>query len=304
MRRNSRLILIVIVVIVMFIVVYCGERAGLSRPTLIATRTPSNTPGPPATTTPSPSVTLSPTPTLTPSETPTLSGYPPAGTDVPGGTSEPPYPYPYPYPVITATPVPSETPFPTPTDTPTLTATPTQAVSDNLLINPDFCLPAPTGGFQGWQRLNDKWRISIKPSNPSLCDWTVDYHRAAEMDHDITGGWVYGDEDYLWQDVTVPISHTQVTFSLAEIQHNALSTFEIRIYGGNESGAPDGAGWVLIWYRPETTCPTAHTGTDWCFTTYTFPAYFPMYRLEFYGHYLSPSGADGVKITKLEFKVQ
>ncbi len=164
----------------------------------------------------------------------------------------------------------------------------------NLIVNPNFDQPI-SDRFNGWHRLNNHWRISRKRSNPSPNDTAAKLGQDGGRNGPV--GWPIGGEDWLWQDVSVSGEHSQVVFTITEIQHMKQGVAESRLYGWN------GRAWQEIWYRPFPDAPrnTPKTRTDWYTYTYTIPASFSRYRLEFYGKLLD--SGDGWKFTLLELSV-
>jgi hypothetical protein len=148
---------------------------------------------------------------------------------------------------------------------------------DNLLLNPDFA-----DGFNGWNSINSHWLI-----HPTNCDSDIWPPDMAEMDQDRTPsgvrGWRVGDEDWLWQDVSVPWAHDQLTLTIYESHHMREGIAETRIYGSD-----DGDNWTVLWHRaqPEEEAYGAGKGCE------PVPGYvyeiplsrsYQFYRLEFHG---------------------
>src|SRR5690606_22172504 len=147
----------------------------------------------------------------------------------------------------------------------------------NLLVNPDF-----SEGFNGWNSVNGHWLI-----HPTNCDSDIWPPEMAEMDQDKTPsgvqGWRVGDEDWLWQDVTVLQGHDELTFTIYESHHMRGGIAETRIYGSD-----DGAHWTELWHREQPE-PEADGAGKQCQPVpsyrYVIPLSrsYPFYRLEFHG---------------------
>lgn len=165
-----------------------------------------------------------------------------------------------------------------------------------LLVNPNFEGPNNRPGFDGWTRVNDKWKGSKKVANPSPMD------TAAEMDQDVVRdgvlvGWVSGDEDWLSQEVDALDPHGFVVFGITEIHHVTESIAKVRLYG-LENGE-----WVVIWERNGLgSIPAATSQYSWYTNLYPVQSNHTKYKLEFYGKYLSEDGKDGWKFTLLSLK--
>lgn len=156
-------------------------------------------------------------------------------------------------------------------------ATPSEP-GDNLLTNSDFA-----AGFSGWSSVNGHWLI-----HPTQCDASIWPREMTEMDQDKTKngesrGWMAGQEDWLWQDVTVPGEHSELSFTIYESHYMNTGIAETRIYGSD-----DGATWTELWYRPAPEAVAYGAGKK-CEPvpsfTYTIPVShsYAYYRLEFHG---------------------
>ena len=174
----------------------------------------------------------------------------------------------------------------------------------NLLINPNFSLPAP-GGFSGWTvDTPGAWGVSYKPAATpppgTSCQCDQDYNRKLDM----IVGWPTGIEARLWQDIVLAQPASQVTFTATEIQHHGDNAAEIRLYG-----LVDG-NWQELWSRLEfgSDVPpnTPATRDTWYTNSYIVLAECTEFRLEFYGRVdagLSEGAAVGWKFTNLVLEV-
>ncbi len=142
-------------------------------------------------------------------------------------------------------------------------------LSDNLLKNANF-----VNGFNSWNMKNGFWLL-----HGPLC-YAESPPEFAEMDRDVRAGWEVGQEDWLWQDVSVPIAHSQVVLTLTEVHHMHSGQAEIRIYGSQ-----DGVDWEEIFFRPEVqaTFGSGHLCTPAETFQHVIQASFPHYRVEIYG---------------------
>lgn len=161
----------------------------------------------------------------------------------------------------------------------------------NLVINPNFSLTNSKGkvipSFYGWQRANEKWMAVQKPAGLTQAKMGQDTGRDGPV------GWMVGDEDWLWQDITIDEPHTRLTLTLTEIQHG-WGAAEVRLYGiGDEF-------YQQLFLREQPDAPTAQSRDDWYTFQYviTPSESFGMYRLEFYGRLDDPD--NGWKFRALE----
>jgi hypothetical protein len=149
---------------------------------------------------------------------------------------------------------------------------------DNLLANPDF-----SGGFSGWSSVNGHWLV-----HPTQCDASIWPQEMAEMDQDQTKsgaarGWLVGQEDWLWQDVAVPVEHSELLFTIYESHHMSTGIAQTHLYGSD-----DGVTWTEVWNRPAPEALAYGAGKK-CEPvpgfTYTIPVShsYSYYRLEFHG---------------------
>lgn len=265
----------------------------------MATDTPTETSTPTATdtatATETPTETATPTPTETPTELPTDQ---PTPTDAPADTPTPtPTDTATPTETATATETPTETATATPTETATPTATPTPTGTPfNLILNPNFYQHTPnptTDGsiFPSWSQTNGLWMDNGGKPNP--CQ-----DSAAKLGQDapqgIPRGWMVGDEDWLWQVVSMPEPHAEIVFSITEIQHmqpGQGGIAEITIYGSDDNGQT----WDVVFYRPAPAAPmnTLANRTVWYPFTYVIQSSHSLYKIEFHGKLMDED--DGFK---------
>lgn len=259
----------------------------LATDTPTETATPTETPTPTATETAT--ETATPTPTETPAPEETATGLP---TDLPTDT-------PTPTDTATATETPTETATATPTQTATPTETPTPTGTPfNLVLNPNFYQHTPNPTTDGsiylyWNQTNGLWMDNGGKPNP--CQ-----DSAAKLGQDapqgIPRGWMVGDEDWLWQVVSMPEPHAEIVFSITEIQHmqpGQGGIAEITIYGSDDNGQT----WDVVFYRPAPAAPmnTLANRTVWYPFTYVIQSSHVLYKIEFHGKLMDPD--DGFKFS-------
>lgn len=168
----------------------------------------------------------------------------------------------------------------------------------NLLINGNFDVPLPKG-HEGWNRVNNLWPISTKPSNPSpnhtAPQWDADYNRKTGL----YGGWPIPSEDWLSQVAQAPDPHTTVTFSITEIRHPT----EYGIVWIAIEGSYDGENWTEIWRRDgfDGVEPAA-TQWDWHTHVYPIVSDHSFLKITFYGNYVNI--LDGWKFTDLSLTAE
>lgn len=117
----------------------------------------------------------------------------------------------------------------------------------------------------------------------------------------IPRGWMIGDEDWLWQVVGMPEPHTEIVFSITEIQHMQVGpggVAEITIYGSIDNGAT----WDVVFYRPAPAAPmnTLANRTVWYPFTYVIQSSHVLYKIEFHGILMDAD--DGFKFSCVGLK--
>jgi hypothetical protein len=172
----------------------------------------------------------------------------------------------------------------------------------NLLANPNFSTLDGRGklvaSLSSWQ-VDDPltWYAGLKSGISSAqCD--------QDMPRDVVTGWPLHTDGRLWQDVTVPEPHSQLSLTLSEQQHHGSNTAVVTIYG-----LVDG-NWQIIWQRTglaDVPVNTVETRTIWHTNTYliTPEVICAEYRLEFFGRIdegIPPQDACGWKITDVVFE--